>query len=175
MSVSTPQPIRETFHAASTEGGADTRKSFSEEVERLAEEFRARLARAAAEAERHVRADVAARMNEEFDEKFQAGVRMVREEMAQRLEAARAEWQAERQKLLEQIEGLKQLGDTGRLYDEVRETEAAIARAAEEVEAMVADPNVRLSDVMRKKTEHAELAAYLRGLRGRSGDAPARE
>jgi hypothetical protein len=166
LQVSTPRPIRESFHVASSDNkaSATSTSAFSEELERLAEEFRSRLAEAAGSAEEQLRQDVASRLNEEFDEKFKAGIRMVREEMEQRMEAANAQWLAERQKLIQEIQDLKRLGDTERIVDEIQRTEATLTEAAHQVESMVADASVRLSDVMRKKSEHAELAAYLRGL-----------
>jgi len=164
--LSEPRPIRESIHVAATEDGTspgDTSGAFASEVERLAQEFRTRLRSAAAESEAQVRHDLTRQLEKEFDEKFNAGIRMVRREMEQRMEDARTKWDKERDQLSRQFTELIQATETGRVYAEIQKTEAALARLGEEVDTMVEDADVRLSDVMRKKSEHAELRAYLRG------------
>ena len=47
---------------------------------------------------------------------------------------------------------------------------AQLNSIAAEVTKMIDDPNVELSKVMRKKTEHAELKAYFDGLRFALGE-----
>ena len=170
--MSDPQPIRETIHAATSDNGiagGESPPTFASEVERLAQEFRSRLTAAASEAEASLRHDVASHLEQEFDEKFNAGISMVRREMELELEEARTKWNQEREKLNHEIEELLQITDVGRIRSEILTTERALARVGDEVRTMVEDANVRLSDVMRKKSEQAELTSYLRGLRSAHG------
>ena len=51
------------------------------------------------------------------------------------------------------------------MKEEIERVTAQLKGIAGEVSQMIDDPNVKLSRVMRKKTEHAELKAYLEGLR----------
>ena len=171
--MSEPRPVRETIHVAAAEdvtSPGDTSEAFASEVDRLAEEFRSRLRSAAVEAEASVRHDVTDRLEKEFDEKFNAGIRLVRQEMERRMEDAQTKWDKERDQLNRHFTELIQTTDAGRVYAEIQKTEAALAKVAEQVESMVEDANVRLSEVMRKKAEHAEIRAYLRGLKSRAGD-----
>ena len=165
-------PIRETIHLAAAEEGTspgDTSEAFASAVDRLAQEFSSRLRSAAAESEATVRHDVTSRLEEEFNEKFNAGIRMVRREMEQRMEDARTEWAEERDQLNRLFKELIQTTDVGRVHAQIQNTEAALARVGKEVDTMVEDADVRLSAVMRKKSELAELGAYLRGLQCRAG------
>jgi hypothetical protein len=151
--LSEPRPIRETVHLAATQDGSsggDASGTFASEVDRLAQEFRSRLVSAAAEAEGTLRHEVARRLEEEFDENFNAGIRMVRREMGQRMEDARTEWDRERAELNRQITELIQTTDAGRIHAELQKTETPLARLSDEVDAMVEDANIRLSDVMHK-------------------------
>jgi chromosome segregation ATPase len=234
---------------------------FARELDRLASEFRTRLAEAAALAEEHLRHTVTDQLNDEFDEKFKAGTAMVREELEARLTEAATRYDLERERLqaeiqdlvqaredgdeerqqrdrriveleqrvetsvrdlevrdaklrgleqavtewetrardsqdradrleqeraaaidernagLEQLEALRQqVAQAGAELEqrearirELETTENAIRRVSDDIESMVADADVRLSDVMRKKSEHAELVAYLRGLQYEAG------
>ena len=145
------------------------------ELDRLAEEFRQlesrhadRIAAAAREAEESLGRSITERLNEEFDSKLETGVRMIREQMEERFETARSEWDTERKRLLAEIEDLGRLGDVGKLREETKVTEEALARIAKDIESMVEDPNIKLSELMRRNSEQAELRAYLRGLHFRS-------
>ncbi len=78
----------------------------------------------------------------------------------------RAQWEAEHQSLLNEIEHLRRDNSSG-LTQEVEKTEAALEALRKEIEAMVNDPTVELARVMREKARQQELQAYLRGLKFR--------
>ena len=63
---------------------------------------------------------------------------------------------------------LRRLADIDTLGEEIERTETALAEITEKVAAMAENPNVKLSDVMRKNAEQNDQRAYLRGLRFRS-------
>ena len=153
-----------------TTSQGDTSGTFASEVDRLAREFRRHLNSAPVDAEASLRPDFTSRLEEELDEKFNAGLRMVRQEMEQRMEDAQKKWGKERDHLNRKITKLIQTTDTGRVYAEIQKTEAELADVSDKVDAMVEDADVRLSEVMRKKSECGELRTYLRGLKCLAGN-----
>ena len=54
--------------------------------------------------------------------------------------------------------------------EEIKRVSAQIEGVAGEIAAMLDDPSIELSRVMRKRTEQAELKAYLNGLQFSIGD-----
>lgn len=159
---------------------AGTTSPLQTEIDRLSEEFRQlesrhadRIAAAAREAEESLRRSITEQLNEEFDGKLETGVRMIREQMEEKFRGASLEWDTERQRLLSEIEELGRLGDIERLREETSVTEQALAEVTRDIESMVEDPNIKLSEVMRRNSEQTELRAYLRGLHFRStAEAP---
>ena len=126
--------------------------------------------------EETVRGDVTARLREEFERKLGIGTSLIREHLEQKLGASIAEWEAERRRLVEENEELGRLTDVDMLREEIKRTETALGAITEELAGMVENPNVKLSDVMRKKTEQSEQHAYLRGLGFRSSvDEPSKD
>jgi hypothetical protein len=59
----------------------------------------------------------------------------------------------------------------GDVKQEIDRVAAKLEGVAKEIVAMLDDPSVELSKVMRKRTEQAELKAYLNGLRFSIGDS----
>ena len=143
-------------------------EGFSAEIRNLERCYSDLLETAAHDLEETVRGDVTARLREEFDQKLETGVSMIREQFERKLAASIADWEADRRRLVEENEELRALADIDTLREELERTETALAEITAEVAAMVENPNVKLSDVMRKNTEQNDQRAYLRGLRFRS-------
>ena len=84
---------------------------------------------------------------------------------ARRLEKALGEARMEFEMELE-----RRLSSFKQVKPEMQRVSAQLNSIAAEVTKMIDDPNVELSKVMRKKTEHAELKAYFDGLRFALGE-----
>ena len=143
-------------------------EGFSAEIRNLERCYSELLETAAHNLEETVRGDVTARLREEFDQKLETGISMIREQLERKLSASIAAWEAERRRLVEENEELRRLADIDTLREEIEGTETALAEITGEVAAMVENPNVKLADVMRKNTEQNDQRAYLRGLRFRA-------
>ena len=143
-------------------------EGFSAEIRNLERRYSDLMETAAHDLEETVRGDVTARLCEEFDQQLESGISMIREQLEQKLAASIADWEADRRRLVEENQELRRLADIDTLGEEIERTETALAEITEKVAAMVENPNVKLSDVMRKNTEQNDQRAYLRGLRFRS-------
>ena len=142
-------------------------------------------------------------VDSEFQERLLQAVHdteaSLQSQTTQHLEAASAQWDAERKRLNHALERAAQMGaeweaERGRLNADIERLQAALALAqahkeieknaeppantaalAREIErveelikqisAVIEDPAIELSTVIRKNVERAELEAYLRGIR----------
>jgi DNA repair exonuclease SbcCD ATPase subunit len=64
----------------------------------------------------------------------------------------------------------KRVAHLSDVQKEIERVAAKLEGVAKEIAAMLDDPSVELSKVMRKRTEQAELKSYLDGLRFSIGD-----
>ncbi len=64
----------------------------------------------------------------------------------------------------------RRIAHMGEVQKEIERVAAQLEGVTKEIVAMLDDPSVELSKVMRKRTEQAELKAYLTGLRFSVGD-----
>jgi hypothetical protein len=113
-------------------------------------------------------------LREQLDCEFQEAARVIRTEFEERVRVAGEEWTRERQALLSEIARLRQ-ADRRELSEEIAQSEAALNQVRITIQAMVDDPSVAISKVVRAKARESELAAYLKGLNFKAGIANGRE
>ena len=77
-------------------------EGFSAEIRNLERCYSDLLETAAHDLEETVRGDVTARLREEFDQKFETGISMIREQFERKLAASIADWEAHRRRLVEE-------------------------------------------------------------------------
>ena len=111
-----------------------------------------------------LRDQIAADLQNRHREAFQTGIQVIREEFEEHMRSATAQWEAERQTLLNEIEHLRRT-NSSELEQEVAQTEATLQTIEKKVQAMVDDSTVGLSLVMQEGAQQRELEAYLRGLK----------
>jgi DNA anti-recombination protein RmuC len=95
---------------------------------------------------------------------YETGIQVLREEFEARLRSATAQWEAERQSLLNEIEHLRQR-NSPELAQEMAQTEAALEGIQKKIREMVDDPTAELSRVMQENARQQELQGYLKGLK----------
>lgn len=109
-----------------------------------------------------VLADTRAAIEKQYRAKFEQSVGEIREQL-------RLEIKEELEKD-SQSELARRIAHMGEVQKEIERVTAQLEGVAKEIVAMLDDPSVELSKVMRKRTEQAELKAYLTGLRFSIGD-----
>ena len=76
-----------------------------------------------------------------------------------------AQWEVERQSLLNEIEHLRHHNVSAPVRQaEVAQTEAALQALQRNIHEMMDDPNVELSRLMQENARQEKLQAYLKGL-----------
>jgi len=122
-------------------------------------------------------------INSGFQEKMQETIALLRDEIENdyrmRMEKRLSEL---RQQIRTELEGelrkefdaeLKaRAGHADQIQKEIERVLAQIQSVTREIAAMLDDPSIELSRVMRKRTEQAELKAYLDGLLFSAGEQP---
>src|SRR6058998_1559227 len=108
-----------------------------------------------------LRDQIAAHLQNQHRAEFQSGIHVLREEFEERLRLATAQWEAERQSLLNQARHR----NSSKLAREVEQTEATLQALQQKIQAMLNDPTVELSRVMQEKARQQHLQAYLKGLK----------
>jgi hypothetical protein len=106
---------------------------------------------------------VTADLRQRLDCEFQDAARVIRTELEERMRAAGNQWAVERDSLLRQIATLRK-SDRRELSIEIAQSEAALQEVRTTIQAMVSDPSVAISKLVRAKAREGELAAYLKGL-----------
>lgn len=104
-----------------------------------------------------VLSDVRIAIENEYRARFDKSMQDLREQI--RIQT-REELEKEFQEELE-----KRIAHLGDVQKEIERVSAKLEGTAKEIAAMLDDPSIELSKVMRKRTEQAELKAYLDGLR----------
>ena len=107
-----------------------------------------------------LRDQIAAHLQNQHRAEFQSGIQVLREEFEERLRLATAQWEAERQSLLNQARH----PNSSKLA-QVEQTEATLQALQQKIQAMLNDPTVELSRVMQEKARQQHLQAYLKGLK----------
>jgi hypothetical protein len=96
-------------------------------------------------------------LEQQFQEKLELSVREARDQL-------RAEIEGEMRKDFE-AELEARIARGGEVQKEIDRVAALIEETTKEIARMLDDPSIELSKVMRKRTEQAEMKAYLTGLR----------
>jgi DNA repair exonuclease SbcCD ATPase subunit len=124
-----------------------------------------RMESAATQLRDRLRDQIATEVRNQLQAEFQTGMEIIREEFKERMSAATAQWEAERQSLLNEIEDLRQRSNSRDTTAEVAQTEAELEAVQKKIQAMLDDSTVELSRVMKENSRQMELQAYLKGLR----------
>jgi hypothetical protein len=123
-----------------------------------------KLQTAAAELRKTLNEEITAEQQRRLDSELQEGLRIVREQFEERFRGAAQDWQAEREKLMIEVESLRQSGNVQEVLKEIGQTESALAELKKEIDSVLDAPDVDLSGIIRKNARLVELRAYLRGL-----------
>lgn len=106
--------------------------------------------------------DVRAAIENHYKQRFEQAIANVRKEVREELLIEfRAEFRAELERRVAGLSNVRQ---------EIERVAEQLEGVTKEITAMLDDPSIELSRVMRKRTEQAELKAYLNGLRYSIGD-----
>ena len=108
-----------------------------------------------------LRDQIAAHLQNQHRAEFQSGIQVLREEFEERLRLATAQWEAERQSLLNQARHR----NSSKLTQEVEQTEATLDALQQKIQAMLDDPTVALSRIMQENARQQHLQEYLKGLK----------
>ena len=123
-----------------------------------------RLQNAAAEIRKTLNEEITAERQRQFDYQLQEGLQIVRDQFEERFRGAAQDWQAEREKLMGEVESLRQYSSTQEVLKEITQTEAALGELKKEIDSVLDAPDVELSGIIRKNAKLVEMRAYLRGL-----------
>lgn len=104
-----------------------------------------------------VLSDVRIAIENEYRARFDKSMQDLREQIRTQI---REELEKEFQEELE-----KRIARLGDVHKEIELVSGKLEGIAKEIAAMLDDPSIELSKVMRKRTEQAEMKAYLDGLR----------
>ena len=88
-------------------------------------------------------------------------------EFDERVRALTSQWHAEREKLINENQELRSLGNVEQTKVAIEEAEAALAGLNAEIQKMLIDDSAELSMVIQKRAQKSDIEAYLRGLRFR--------
>lgn len=106
--------------------------------------------------------DVRAAIENHYKQKFDQTVGNLRKELHQQIvQEFKAEFEAELARRMTHFAAVK---------EEIELVNRRLEDVTKEITAMLDDPSIELSRVMRKRTEQAELKAYLAGLRYSIGE-----
>ncbi len=106
--------------------------------------------------------DARTALDNQYRERFDTAMEALRDQL-------RGVIRDELQKEFE-LELEKRIAHFAEVQKEIARVSRLLEGVAKETAAMLDDPSVELSKVMRKRTEQAELKAYLRGLRFSTGE-----
>jgi hypothetical protein len=111
-----------------------------------------------------LRHQISTDLHNQHQGRFEAEIQVLRGEFEQRMCSATAQWEAERQSLLNEIEHLRGRNSSG-VAQEVAQTEAALESLQKKIGEMLDDPTVELSRVIPENARQEQLQAYLKGLK----------
>jgi len=126
----------------------------SAEIQSINSGFQAQMQQAVAQVRESIENQYRARMDKHVGEMREQLRNEIEEEM-------RKDFEAELRSRIERLSGVQK---------EIERVLGLIESVTKEIAAMLDDPSVELSRVMRKRTEQAELKAYLDGLRFSIGE-----
>jgi soluble cytochrome b562 len=138
-------------------------------IQSLENAHSARMEAAASRLEEALREKITASLQQRLDCEFQEGTRVIRSEFDERMRLATDQWTTERQSLMKEIASLRLSADRRELSTEIAQTETTLIELRNRIEAMVDDPTVLASKLLRATAREAELNAYLKGLRFKAG------
>jgi hypothetical protein len=148
------QSINSGFQAQMLQVLSDVRLSIENEYR---ERFKKSVAELREQTYVHARAEVERELQDEFNKRLTHLVNIQREQIQTQL---RRELEKEFEAELN-----KRLSHVTHVQNEIERISTQLEGVAKEIMAMLDDPSVELSKVMRRRTEQAELKAYLEGLR----------
>jgi vacuolar-type H+-ATPase subunit I/STV1 len=111
-----------------------------------------------------LRDQIAADLQNRYQDQFETGIQVFRDEYEERIRSATALWECERRSLLNEMEHLRHRNPP-ELAGEIAQSEAALEAIHQKIQAMLDDPTVELSRAMQEKARQQELEAYLKGLK----------
>jgi hypothetical protein len=148
----------------------DVRQRIAVEIQKAEEAHAPQLQQLRERIKESVKRELGDAIRQEFDVKYQESLKKLRDQFTRKVEQAAIELEIERKRMHNELSSLR--SRDGHVTAELSAKEAALEAMDREMAAMIDNPEIEISRVIRHNAQQSELKAYIRGLRFLLGEKP---